>query len=231
MTSYHAAEAPKQPQPLVSIVTNTYNRTSTLLKRLIPSIVLQEYPNIEHVIVHDGPIIGDEDPYDLIYDRYVELSDEQHVDMHTYTGPDFMLHELGRHSSSLVPDSFGVAPLMVGCWLAKGKYIICVPDDDIMAPSHIKSMVDYMEEVPQLGFCYTGFLHRSATTLPYVVLAPTPRAGAIASPMFKADLLAISGWQMHEGLHSDYKLVERWVEAGVEYGFIDDVTFEHFADH
>lgn len=203
-----------EAHPLVSIVTNTWQRSDTLFKRLIPAIQKQTYPidSIEHVIVSDG-----------IDDKLSDMLD----DLYPYN---LEVYQLGRNSSSMLTDSYGVVPLQVGCWLARGKYIICIPDDDIMDPTHIEECVKFLEEEPNLGFVYTGFIHRTANSV-HIVQGPEPRAGVIASPMFRAELLAISTWQTGEGLQADYKLVQRWLDAGVEYGFIDTPTFEHFADH
>jgi cellulose synthase/poly-beta-1,6-N-acetylglucosamine synthase-like glycosyltransferase len=42
--------------PLVSIITPTWKRRDLLVKRALPSVAAQDYPNIEHVVVSDGPV-------------------------------------------------------------------------------------------------------------------------------------------------------------------------------
>jgi len=42
-------------EPLVSVVTPTWQRHRILLERCIPSVQSQDYPNVQHVIVSDGP--------------------------------------------------------------------------------------------------------------------------------------------------------------------------------
>jgi glycosyltransferase involved in cell wall biosynthesis len=45
----------EQDLPLVPIVTSTWRRADMLMQRCIPSVMAQSYPNVEHIIVSDGP--------------------------------------------------------------------------------------------------------------------------------------------------------------------------------
>lgn len=207
--------------PLVTVVTNTYFRHHTLSQRLIPAIKLQTHNNIEHLIVSDGP---DSQLRNVVLDAYRDQKDYRDRPVLT------RVHHLGFNTSGVMPDSFGIAPLQVGCWLARGRYIVCIPDDDIMTSTHIADCVSYLEDEPDIGFVYTGFKQRTANN-EAIIQSTEPNAGVIASPLFRRELLEISTWQMGDGLTADYKLVKRWIDAGIEYGFIDTPTFEHFADH
>jgi glycosyltransferase involved in cell wall biosynthesis len=205
-------------KPVISIVTNTYNRALTLSSRLIPSILAQqgvEHARVEHLIVVDGP----HREYQRCVREAYKNSEVHHRIVH-----------LGRNSTRMLKESYGVVPLQVGCWLARAPYITCVADDDIMGPRHLEKTIGYLDEDPEIDFVYTGFIHRTATSQHIVQGAP-PKAGVVASPVFRAKLLGVSNWELEQGLQSDWKLVERWLNAGIKYGYESDVTFEHFADH
>lgn len=210
-------------RPLVSIVTPTWMRSGTLRQRLIPSIAAQTYNNLEHVIVSDG----------LDPELMMKFDDGGSYAMtHAYEGDiiPYRVYHLGRNSSSLALNSFGIAPNLVGTWLARGKYIVCVADDDVLFPAFIQECVDYLEDEPEIGFVYTGFRHRSATRV-YDVDGMPPRPGCVCSPVFRADLLRIGGWQMHDGMTADWRMVDRWIDADIRWGHLDDILMEHFADH
>ena len=46
---------PGMAVPLVSVITPTWQRHALLLDRCIPSVAAQDYPNVDHVVVSDGP--------------------------------------------------------------------------------------------------------------------------------------------------------------------------------
>src|SRR6266508_1080553 len=41
--------------PRISVITPTWNRHNLLLERCIPSVADQSYPNVEHIVISDGP--------------------------------------------------------------------------------------------------------------------------------------------------------------------------------
>jgi glycosyltransferase involved in cell wall biosynthesis len=130
-------------QPLVSIITPVYNG-SRYLEDLIQSVLQQNYPHIEHIIIDDGST--DDGATVAILRRYPHLRWWSRENKGQY------------------------ATLNEGLASAKGTVlgIICA-DDMYTVPSTISSVVKYWQSHPECGFVYGRFLlvDSSAVLLPY----------------------------------------------------------------
>ncbi len=75
---------------LVSVITPTWNRHDLLLNRCIPSVEAQTYPDIEHIIVSDGPdpdLLGDRDfSYSQMLRHYTNGHSDILGTLHPYYG-------------------------------------------------------------------------------------------------------------------------------------------------
>jgi glycosyltransferase involved in cell wall biosynthesis len=113
-------------RPLVSVVTPTWQRLE-LLAETLRHVREQDYPNIHHLIVSDGP--------DHRANFATLDAAERPVSVRS-GGTRYA--ELGRNWSGLMPESFGIAPLTVGYLMARGDYIMNWSDDDrALSQSHI----------------------------------------------------------------------------------------------
>src|SRR6266511_415333 len=108
---------------LVSVITPTWNRHDLLLNRCIPSVEAQTYPDIEHIIVSDGP-----DP---------ELAAK--FSKRLPTRP-FRL-EFAERDSGL-----GELPRLRGLELAQGELIAYLDDDNAYRPQHVERLVNALED-------------------------------------------------------------------------------------
>lgn len=115
-----------QKMPLVSVVLPTYNR-ATLLSRAIESILAQDYPNFELIIVDDGST--DNSPQ--IIAQYVKKSSK----IRTFRNPQNKGISFSRN---------------VGNKMALGKYIAVMDSDDISMPHRLRTEVQYLEKHPDI---------------------------------------------------------------------------------
>jgi len=206
------ASLPASGRPLVSVVTGTWQRRERLLSNCLPQVRAQTYPNVEHLIVSEGP-----DP--MLRDALLGA-------------PGVRFVELGRNWTTFLTDSFGIAPWLVGSMLAAGEYHTWLADDDRMAPQHIEAMVDLLESTGA-DFVYGQTLldHTPIGGAAFIIGGDPPQCGHIANVVHRAKLLDVSNWQFHEGMTSDWALVQRWLAAGATYAYLPAVTFYHAADH
>src|SRR5689334_12498131 len=159
---------------LVSVITPTYNRPK-LLKKCHEMLLEQTYDNLEHVIVYDGP------SDDFLYD------DKGKVRISTL--------ELSRNWSSLLHNSFGIAPLVVGMLIARGDYQIWLSDDDEMTPEHIEKLVNLIE-TKNVDFVYSKcrfYWNGESKEEGYDIGTFPPELGQITNFLYKTELLYREG--------------------------------------
>jgi glycosyltransferase involved in cell wall biosynthesis len=113
--------------PLISIITPSYNQAQYLEKTL-RSVLEQDYPNIEYIVV-DG---NSDDGSQEIIDRYAE--------------------RLAWSVSE--PDRGQADAVNKGLARATGKYIGWLNSDDLYLPGAVRQAVDLLEANPQVGFVY-----------------------------------------------------------------------------
>jgi GT2 family glycosyltransferase len=205
-------------RPLVSVITGTWQRHD-LLKGAVENVEQQTYPNLEHVIVSDGP-----DP-DLagLADYWQHPTKRAHL---TFV-------ECGRHWSSFLAASLSTVPFQVAQWLARGDLLMWLADDERMEPDHIESLVDLLERTDS-DFVYSRcrmVYHPDLGDHPdQIIGADPPYKSAITNALFRADLLDYRGFTTHVGSGTDWDQIEHWIAAGARYAMLDRVTLTHRVD-
>ena len=113
-------------QPLVTIITPAYNRAD-YLRETIESILQQDYPNVEYIVLDDGS-----------KDNTVELLEE-------YTGR--LIWESHKNMGEIrtVNKAYG---------MAKGEYIAVINSDDPLLPGAISAVVDTFLNNPDVLVVY-----------------------------------------------------------------------------
>lgn len=202
-------------RPLVSVITGTWQRHDLLLEA-IENVRQQTYPNIEHVIVSDGP------------DRELRA-------LVSADGPSIVpicFAECGRHWSSFLAASMSAVPFQVAQWMARGEYLCWMADDDRFDPDHIESLVNLLEATDS-DFVYSRCRVWSVNTHPgdYEEIGTDPPALAqVTNALFRAELLDYRGFRTHIGSGSDWDQVEGWMQAGARWTMLDRVTMSHRRD-
>lgn len=115
--------------PLVSIVVPTFNSEKHLVET-IDSVIVQTYSNWELIMVDDGS----KDSTSQVAKTYVIKYDN--------------IYFLQRDR---LPKG-GNACRNIGLYSAKGKYVIFLDSDDLLAPWCLEKRVEYMNENQQLDF-------------------------------------------------------------------------------
>ena len=117
----------KTDKPLVSIVTPSFNQ-GLYLEETIQSVLNQDYPNIEYIIIDGGSTDGSVE----IIKRYED--------------------RIGYWESE--PDLGQTDAINKGFALAKGEILAWLNSDDTYRPGAIREAVDYLYEHPEVGMVY-----------------------------------------------------------------------------
>jgi len=185
------------------VITPTWQRRDLLFTRCIPSVQAQDYPLVDHVVVCDGP-----DPV---------LASEFNA---RYQGSGPRYYEVAVHDSE---EHYGHHARLLGLEYAMGEYITYCDDDDSLRPDHCSKLAAALDAAPDAGFAVSRMVshHAHAVTVGWGPLAP----GNIGSPM-----LMHRRWVLEHGTwgpaswKEDWELVERWLDAGIQYVNVDYET-------
>lgn len=193
--------------PLVSVVTPTWGRYDLLLSRCIPSVQAQDYGNVEHVIVSDGP---DE-----------KLREALTAGSITFTHP-VRYFELAEHAPE---PNFGHWARTAAIGHAAGEIICYNDDDDELRPAHCSLMAAALAAAPAAGFAVSRMIsHYRDGALLAIGWGPLA-CGNVGTPMIahRRELLGTATWGPPSRLE-DWELVSKWLNAGVPYVNVDAET-------
>lgn len=132
---------------LVSIVIPTKNRRE-LLRETLASVVAQTYPHWEAIVVDDGSTDGTEE---LVQAKAA-----------TQNRIRFVRREQKPQGASTCRN--------IGVSNAKGKYVVFLDSDDLLAPTCLEQRIKVMEQNPKLDFAVflTGVFHRVPGDSPHL---------------------------------------------------------------
>jgi glycosyltransferase involved in cell wall biosynthesis len=202
---------------LVSVVTGTYNRHE-LLMGAIENIREQTYPNIEHIIVADGP---DPDLMMKVADAIGSMNG----------GPKIRYFECGRNWTTYLANSRNAAPIIVAQLLARGEYITWLADDERGTPDHIESLVDALEAAgADFAYSQTDCYWVGRPNHRWVIGTDPPQCGQITNVLYRAKLLEKGLTRLGADPCPDWDQISSWMTAGARWAYVPRVTFEHRAD-
>jgi glycosyltransferase involved in cell wall biosynthesis len=189
----------------VSVITPTWQRHDLLLDRCIPSVQAQTWPDVEHVVVSDGP-----DP--TLRDRL--------------TGVDVVYVELAEH-----PDddcNYGAYSRNHGLTIAAGDLVAYLDDDNSFRPQHVQRLAEALIAHPDRDFAYSRMYRHG---LDDEIGGEPPEHGRVDSSilMHRAGAHEKFGcWPTPSPYAVDWEFVKTWVLAGATWVFVNEVTVDYY---
>ncbi len=113
--------------PLVSIITPSFNQ-APYLERTIQSVLEQEYPNIEYILIDGGSTDGSLEIIQKYADRLA-----------------YWVSEKDKGQTDAINKGFN---------RASGKILAWLNSDDTYEPAAIRTAVETLQKNPELGFVY-----------------------------------------------------------------------------
>jgi len=198
-------------RPLVSIITPTIPaRRSALLTRCVRSVQAQTYPNLEHIIVQDGPEIP--------------LPDLE-------AGPvPVRVAHLGRNWRQFLRGECNGSPARVaGTLLARGQLFGYLDDDDEFLPDHVAKLATLLERSGS-DFVFSRMERVFDNGQRDVVGSGAVKFGHIGTPMVlhRAECLRAANWPSRR-CGEDCALFTAWVKAGLTFTYLPEVTVRVYA--
>ena len=192
--------------PLVSVITPTWQRHRMLLELTVPSVQAQTYRPVEHLIVSDGP-----DP--VLHEKLTRLWMKDR--------PWIVYHELPEHDPA---EHWGHWARQHGLEQAHGELIAYLDDDDSYRPEHVEVLARCFEQEPQIGWAFSRMATHGAETVTHIGADP-PHAGAIGTPMLMHRASTPTHWGPAHSME-DWYLVADWINKGIPYMSVLDVTVD-----
>lgn len=167
-----------------------------LLNRCRLSVLAQTYPNIEHVIVQDGP--GDP-----------ELEDA--VKATSREGNRVVFLRLGRNWRQYSHGACVGSPgRLVATYVCTGEFIGYLDDDDEYLPEHVEKLVRFIEQ-QQLDWAYSIFKRFWSDGRKPDLIGHRVEYGCIGTPCIfhRTHCLLHGNWSM-DGYSEDFRLADKW---------------------
>lgn len=190
----------------ITVITPTWQRHELLTSRCIPSVQAQDHPDVEHLVISDGPdpVLAAKmiTPWLHGWERVFYRELKEHEDEPHY----------GHHARAY------------GCELATGDYITYCDDDDALRPGHCRLLADALDASPEAGFAVSRMTSHGPHGENVIGHGPVA-CGNVGTPMImhRHELLDAAGWD-HSGQFEDWDLVLAWINAGISYVRVDAET-------
>lgn len=206
----------------ISVITPTWQRHQLLMDRCIPSVFTQTWPDVEHVIVSDGP------------DRTLGELLAGDLWRRPLRGPirrPLVADQLSTHIDGVI--DYGSRARNHAVKLATGDLVAYLDDDNAYRPEHLELLAEAFDD-PAVDFAYSKLLTHPGEQ---VIGASAPQYGGIDTSllMHRADTLERYGYwpEPHELLgdkHApDWGVVERWLLAGANWAHVPVVTVDYYS--
>ena len=216
-------------EPVISFPIATYNRADILIERTIPSILDQGYERCEIVIIGDG------------------MNPQQFKHLATLDFPGRVRSYNLSRRSAYPADPFemwcvvGARPRNIAAYLARGAWHWWISDDDMLEPGSIMKLLHYINnygETESIYGDYTFYDHRGNPTIHSLETTPAPLPfpmTGMPSWINRSYLSRLFRWSNRSYINSinkpsDYDLQVRMHQAGVSFGYCNQILSSIIAD-
>lgn len=206
-----------EENPLVSVITPTYKRSTELIASVIDMVKAQTYAPIEHVIIDDNP---------------PDSKDRLRVEafMKAYEGDPGILYIQNERNLG------GAMARNAGIFASRGAYITLLDDDDGYAPEKIEKQVRFMQEEDcDLSFTNVRMVNMSGVTVDvrdhsflkrfdneYLLKCHITRnLSGTSGFMFRAEALKRIGGFNDTKMSHEYMLMLKSIEQGLKIRHLD----------
>lgn len=207
--------------PLVSVIIPTYNRRDLLL-RAVESCLVQNWTNLEIIIIDDGS----HDGTDLIVNSLLNNEWRNHK----------INYILKNNSGASSSRNYGLA-------VAKGDYIQFLDSDDELMPEKIMKQLNFLEKQNnkhcQMCYCfgrmgvdvqneYVRIGVESVTILELIhhLVSRKVHVMQTSAPLWRRSFLERNeGWNTEVGLGDDLEYYSRLICSIEQFGFIPEELF------
>lgn len=204
----------RRKNPLVSVITPTWNRGQLLTTRTLPSLIRQTYENWEAIVVGDACT-------DDTAERVAALGDSRiRFENLTQRGvyPEDPLHRWMVAGST---------PANRGLELARGEWLGYLDDDDVLVENHLEVLLRFARESgSELVFGAGEFQRSPNEWLRIGKLPPLPGNVMHSSVLYRSYLkflrYDLEAWK--ESVGADVHLWGRMRRLGVRFAFLDEVV-------
>lgn len=189
----------------VSVITPTWNRHELLLERCIPSVAAQTWPDVEHVVVSDGP--------DPELARLLESVPVVHVQLREHPDDDC---------------NYGAYSRNHGLTVATGDLVCYLDDDNAFRPHHVQCLAEALEAHPDRDFTYSRMYRHG---LGDEIGGEPPEHGRVDSSILmhrRGGHERFGLWPTPSPYAVDWEFVKAWVLAGATWVFVPEVTVDYY---
>lgn len=150
------------------------------------------------------------------------------------TQPNQRLVELGRNWHDPACGNEGGIPRQVGCYLARGKLIAYLDDDNEWLPHHLQTLVAAIGDHDVAYSRYMKFVDGkpNGEFCPADGKGGRPARGDIDTNIIlhRWELIRKANWRGGR-VGEDWHLVKAWLNAGATFKWVDEVTVKYNAWH
>lgn len=186
----------KEPLPIITVITPTWKRDVSIIKRCIDCMCLQTFEKWEHLICSNGP----------------EEKDVKAL-VESLNDPRIKYKFLGGERSDT---DFGNSARKHMIEEASGQYITFFDDDNLILPEYLQRMIEALRESKKdFAICnimHFGPLNEAVAGKPPTILRGEPVKLHHVDPlqiMVKADVMKEVGWDTSVGYLSDGVTLEK----------------------
>jgi hypothetical protein len=205
-----------EAEPLVTFIVPTYRSFETLRDVALPSILGQDYPNLEVIVSGDcappetaAVVAGFDDPRFVYLDRTIR----------------------GPYPEDPAKRWFGIGgpPVNDALAIARGRWIATLGDDDAVRPNHTRDLLAAAQE-HRYEHCYGLQQVNFAEGEPLVLGEFPPRMGhwGMQAVLYHAGLRFFEA-ELSDAIYdepSDWSKCRRMIRAGVRFGMIETIVVD-----